>query len=80
LLATGRLDATVVNSMLWDLAPILPLFEALGFRLFHWPDLAAPPAAFVALFDADLSAHDDLWMVCRDREQAADLAQAIRKA
>lgn len=80
LLATGRLDATVVNSMLWDLAPILPLFEALGFRLFHWPDLAAPPAAFVDLFDADLSAHDDLWMVCRDREQAADLAQAIRKA
>jgi fructose-1,6-bisphosphatase/inositol monophosphatase family enzyme len=80
LLATGRLDATVVNSMLWDLAPILPLFEALGFRLYHWPDLAAPPTAFIDLFDAELSAHDDLWMVCRDREQAANLAKAIRKA
>jgi fructose-1,6-bisphosphatase/inositol monophosphatase family enzyme len=80
LLATGRLDATVVNSMLWDLAPILPLFEALGFRLYHWPDLAAPPAAFIDLFDAELSAHDDLWLVCRDRDQAADLAKAIRKA
>lgn len=80
LLATGRLDATVVNSMLWDLAPIQPLFEALGFRLFHWPDLAQPPAAFVDLFDADLSGHDDLWMVCRNRDQAANLAQAIRRA
>ncbi|MCJ2125580.1 inositol monophosphatase family protein [Methylobacterium sp. J-077] len=80
LLATGRLDATVVNSMLWDLAPILPLFEALGFRLYHWPDLAAPPAAFIDLFDAELSAHDDLWLVCRDRDQAADLAKAIRRA
>ncbi|KST60499.1 inositol monophosphatase [Methylobacterium sp. GXS13] len=80
LLATGRLDATVVNSMLWDLAPILPLFEALGFRLYHWPDLAAPPTAFIDLFDAELSAHDDLWMVCRGRDQAADLAKAIRKA
>lgn len=80
LLATGRLDATVVNSMLWDLAPILPLFEALGFRLYHWPDLATPPAAFIDLFDAELSAHDDLWLVCRDRDQAADLARAIRKA
>jgi len=80
LLATGRLDATVVNSMLWDLAPILPLFEALGFRLYHWPNLAAPPAAFIDLFDAELSAHDDLWLVCRDRDQAADLAKAIRKA
>lgn len=80
LLATGRLDATVVNSMLWDLAPILPLFEALGFRLYHWPDLAPPPAAFIDLFDAELSAHDDLWLVCRDRDQAADLARAIRRA
>ncbi len=80
LLATGRLDATVVNSMLWDLAPILPLFQALGFGLYHWPDLAAPPAAFIDLFDADLSGHDDLWMVCRDRAQAVDLAGAIRRA
>ncbi|MCJ2055351.1 inositol monophosphatase [Methylobacterium sp. J-048] len=80
LLATGRLDATLSNNKLWDLAPILPLFEALGFRLYHWPDLASPPAAFIDLFDAELSAHDDLWLVCRDREQAADLASAIRKA
>jgi fructose-1,6-bisphosphatase/inositol monophosphatase family enzyme len=77
LLATGRLDATLTNNKLWDLAPILPLFEALGFRLFHWPDLGDPPSAFVDLFDAELSAHDDLWLVCRDRDQAADLAAAI---
>jgi fructose-1,6-bisphosphatase/inositol monophosphatase family enzyme len=77
LLATGRIDATLSNNRLWDLGPILPLFEALGFRLFHWPDLGDPPAAFVDLFDAELSAHDDLWLVCRDRDQAADLAAAI---
>jgi hypothetical protein len=80
LLATGRLDATLSNNRLWDLAPILPLFEALGFGLFHWPDLKPPPAAFVDLFDAGLSAHDDLWMICRDRDQAADLARAIHRA
>ena len=80
LLATGRLDATLSNNKLWDLAQILPLFEALGFRLFHWPDLGDPPAAFIDLFDAELSAHGDLWLVCRDRAQAADLAGAIRKA
>jgi len=80
LLATGRLDATLSNNRLWDLGPILPLFEALGFRLFHWPDLGDPPADFVDLFDAELSAHDDLWLVCRDRAQAADLATAIRRA
>ncbi|MDP4004385.1 inositol monophosphatase family protein [Methylobacterium sp. NEAU K] len=80
LLATGRLDATLSNNKLWDLAPVLPLFEALGFRLYHWPDLAAPPAAFIDLFDGELSAHDDLWLVCRDRDQAADLAGAIRRA
>ena len=80
LLATGRLDATLSNHMLWDLAPALPVLEALGFRLFHWPDLAAPPAALIDLFDAGLSGHDDLWMICRDRDQAADLARAIRRA
>jgi fructose-1,6-bisphosphatase/inositol monophosphatase family enzyme len=80
LLATGRLDATLSNNRLWDLAPILPLFEALGFGLFHWPDLKPPPAAFVDLFDAGLSAHDDLWMICRDQDQAADLAKAIHRA
>ncbi|SDA32707.1 Inositol monophosphatase family protein [Methylobacterium sp. UNC378MF] len=79
LLATGRLDATLSNNRLWDLGPILPLFEALGFRLFHWPDLGDPPAAFADLFDAELSAHDDLWLICRDRNQAADLARAIRR-
>lgn len=80
LLATGRLDATLSNNKLWDLAPILPLFEALGFGLFHWPDLEGPPAAFIDLFDAELSAHDALWLVCRDRGQATDLAAAIRRA
>ncbi|MCJ2073765.1 inositol monophosphatase [Methylobacterium sp. J-030] len=80
LLATGRLDATLTSNMLWDLAPILPLLEALGFGLFHWPDLAPPPTALIDLFDAELSSHDDLWLLCRDRGQAADLAQAIRRA
>ena len=80
LLATGRLDATLSNHRLWDLAPLLPLFEALDFHLYHWPDLAESPAALVDLFDAELSAHNDLWLVCRDRAQAADLASAIRRA
>ncbi|MBE7249635.1 MAG: inositol monophosphatase [Actinomycetospora chiangmaiensis] len=79
LLATGRLDATLSNHRLWDLAPILPVLEALGFHLFHWPDLADPPPAFVDMFDAELSAHDDLWLICRDRAQAADLASAIHR-
>ena len=77
LVATGRLDATLSNHKLWDLAPILPVLEALGFRLFHWPDLGPSPAALIDLFDADLSGHDDLWLVCRDRAQAAGLAGAI---
>ncbi|SDM19448.1 fructose-1,6-bisphosphatase [Methylobacterium phyllostachyos] len=80
LLATGRLDATLTSNMPWDLAPILPVLEALGFKLFHWPDLAEPPTAFIDLYDAELSGHDDLWMICRDRDQAADLARAIRRA
>jgi fructose-1,6-bisphosphatase/inositol monophosphatase family enzyme len=80
LLATGRLDATLSNNRLWDLAPVLPLFEAPGFDLYRWPDLTQPPAALIDLFDAELSAHDDLWLVCRDRAQAADLAAAIRRA
>lgn len=80
LLATGRLDATLTSNMLWDLAPILPVLEAVGFSLFHWPDLAPPPSALIDLFDAELSSHDDLWMICRDRDQAADLARAIRRA
>lgn len=79
LLATGRLDATLSNHMLWDLAPVLPVFEALGFRLFHWPDLAPAPSAFIDLFDAEMSAHDDLWLICQNRDQAADLAGAIRR-
>ena len=58
---------------------MLPVLEALGFSLFHWPDLGPPPKALIAMFDADLSGHDDLWLVCRDRVQAARLAAAIRK-
>jgi fructose-1,6-bisphosphatase/inositol monophosphatase family enzyme len=80
LLVTGRIDATISNHRLWDLAPLLPVFEALGFGLYHWPDLKGAPDAIVDLFDAELSAHDDLWMVCRDPAQAADLAAAIRRA
>ena len=79
LLATGRLDASVSNHKLWDVAPVLPVLEALGFRLFHWPDLGPAPDAIVDLFDAAFSGHDDLWLVCRDREQAAGLARAIRR-
>lgn len=79
LLATGRLDACLSNHKLWDVAPVVPVLEALGFRLFHWPDLRPPPEAIADLFDRGLSGHDDLWLFCRDREQAAQLAGAIRK-
>ena len=79
LLATGRLDASLSNHKLWDVAPVLPVLEAAGFSLFHWPDLGPPPEAIVDLFDAGLSGHDDLWLVCRDRAQAAGLAAAIRR-
>ncbi|MDP4026036.1 inositol monophosphatase family protein [Methylobacterium sp. NEAU 140] len=79
LLATGRLDATLSNHKLWDAAPVLPVLAALGFSLFRWPDLGPPPAALIDLFDAEFSAHDALWLVCRDRAQAAALAGAIRR-
>ncbi len=80
LLATGRLDASVSNHKLWDVAPVLPVLEASGFSLFHWPDLGPPPSAIAAMFDTGLSGHDDLWLICCDRDQAADLAGAIRRA
>lgn len=79
LLATGRLDACVSNHKLWDVAPVLPVLQALGFALFHWPDLGRPSAAILDLFDETFSGHDDLWLVCRDRMQAAALAAAIRR-
>ena len=79
LLATGRLDASMSNHKLWDVAPVLPVLQACGFSLFHWPDLGPPPEEFVDLFDANLSGHDDLWLVCRDRDQAAVLAGATHK-
>ena len=79
LLATGRLDASVSNHRLWDVAPVLPVLEALGFRLFHWPDLRPAPEAIIDLLDMEFSGHADLWLVCRDREQATGLARAIRK-
>jgi hypothetical protein len=41
-----------------------------------WPDLGSPRAALIDLFDADFSAPDALWLVYRDREQAATLAGA----
>jgi fructose-1,6-bisphosphatase/inositol monophosphatase family enzyme len=77
LLATGRLDATVHNHKLWDLAPALPVFEALGFALYRWPDLNPAPAAIIDLFDRSFSAQNTLWLVCRNRESAAKLAKAI---
>ncbi|GJD72536.1 inositol monophosphatase family protein [Methylobacterium goesingense] len=77
LLATGRLDATVHNHKLWDLAPAMPVFEALGFSLYRWPDLADAPPDIIDLFNAEFSAHESLWLVCRSREQAKKFAEAI---
>jgi fructose-1,6-bisphosphatase/inositol monophosphatase family enzyme len=79
LLATGRLDATLSNHKLWDLAPILPVVQALGFNLYHWPDLASTPHELIDLFDQTFSCHDDLWLICRDRKQAERLAASIRR-
>ena len=39
-LAAGRMEATLFNHKLWDLAPTWPVLRALGFDLFRWPDLA----------------------------------------
>lgn len=80
LVATGRLDATVTNHMLWDLAPVLPILQASGFDLYHWPDLAEPPAALIDMFDTRFASHHDLWLLCRDRGQAAALGRAIELA
>ncbi|MCE4222677.1 inositol monophosphatase [Methylobacterium sp. C25] len=80
LLATGRLDATVHNHKLWDLAAALPIFEALGFELYRWPDVTPAPSSLIALFDNDFSAHSELWLVCRGRDDAVKLASAIQIA
>ena len=79
-LAIGRLDATTFNHKLWDLAPALPILAALGFRMVGWPDLRAAPANIVDLFDADYACHPDLWLLCRTQEEAARLAEAIRRS
>jgi myo-inositol-1(or 4)-monophosphatase len=80
LVALGRLDATFANHMVWDVAPVLPVLEALGFGLYRWPDLAGPPAEILDLFDEGFSGHDRLWMLCRGRDAAAQLAGAVRPA
>lgn len=80
LLATGRLDATVHNHKLWDLAPALPVFEALGFALYQWPDLTPAPASIINLFDRNFSAQHTLWLVCRSQKCAAQFAKAIQSA
>lgn len=80
LLATGRIDATVHNHKLWDLAPALPIFEALGFSLYRWPDLAPAPKAIIDMFDSNFSAQDSLWLVCRGKEAASRFAGAIQPA
>lgn len=78
LMALGRLDATCLNHMLWDAAAVLPVLEALGFRLYRWPDLAPPPATLVEMFDDQFSGHDALWLICRDADQAQRFARAVR--
>ena len=79
-LADGRLEATLFNHKLWDLAPTLPVIEALGFALYRWPDLAAPPAAVVDLFDAEFACHPNLWIVARDIATAERVAAAVARA
>lgn len=78
--AMARIDATTFNHKLWDLVPTLPILEAAGFRLFRWPDLAAPPGNVADLFGADYACHPGLWLVCRSRGQAAKLGSAIARA
>lgn len=80
LLATGRLDAATFSAKLWDLAPVLPILEALGFSLHRWPDLAPAPRQLIDLFDEDYACAPDLWLVCKSADQAAALARAIRRA
>ena len=80
LLALGGLDATPFSHKLSDLAAPLPILEALGYGLYHWPDLAAPDRLIPAMFDEHHSCHNDLWLVCRNLEQASALSAAIRKA
>lgn len=80
-LALGELDATTFNHKLWDLTAPLPILMALGFRLYHWPDLQPPPDESVAdLFDGDHTCHDDLWLICRDVKTATTLGGAIKRA
>ncbi|MGE7413229.1 inositol monophosphatase family protein [Methylobacterium tarhaniae] len=79
LLALGRLDATCVNYKIWDAAAGLAILEALGFRLYRWPDLAQPPAALIDLFDRQFSAREALWLLCRDETMAERLARAIHR-
>ena len=79
-LAAGRMEATLFNHKLWDLAPTWPVLRALGFRLFRWPDLAGPPESIVDMFDAGFACHPGLWIVARDAGTAARLAKAIRRA
>lgn len=78
LIATGRLDATPLNSSLWDTAPLLPLLWALGLDLYRWPDLIKPNGVLIDLVDKNFSGRQGLWLACRDRDQAAGLAAAIR--
>jgi fructose-1,6-bisphosphatase/inositol monophosphatase family enzyme len=77
LLATGRLDASVHEHKLWDLAAALPLLEATGFALYRWPDLSPAPRAIIDLFDEEFASRSP-WLVCRSPEQAAGLARAMR--
>jgi hypothetical protein len=77
-LATGRLDATVFNHKLWDLAPTLPVLEAVGFSLYRWPDLQAPPVHVADLFSGSFACRE-LWIVSPSKILAARLAGAIRR-
>ncbi|UHC19536.1 inositol monophosphatase [Methylobacterium currus] len=78
LLALGRLDATCVNTKIWDVAAGLAIMETFGFGLYRWPDLARPGTALIDLFDRHFSARDSLWLLCRDERTAARFARAIR--
>ena len=79
-LALGRLDAMTFCAKLWDLAPILPILEALGHRLFKWPNLDPPPANICEMFREDYACEPDLWLICRSRPEAETFACAIRRA
>ncbi|KMO19941.1 inositol monophosphatase [Methylobacterium indicum] len=78
LLALGRIDATCITYMLWDAVAGIALWQALGYGLYRWPDLARPPGNVIELFDHQFSSKTNMWLACKNSDHAARFAAAIR--